>query len=205
MADYKKALPGLLVKEGVYDNDLSKNVFNFLKLKLSEKSFWASEKKWSKRERGTKKCSVEKCHRGYYSMGFCEAHYQRNKNGKPLNLLILSRLRNPFCGKCGTNTDNKGGWGLCKKCFHVERPRFIKDCLVDFFGRKCFKCKGVFENCAFDFHHKSMDKKDASITISFSGIGKLANEISKCVLLCANCHRIIHFSIANSQFKKESE
>jgi len=60
---------------------------------------------------------------------------------------------------------------------------------------KCCKC-GFQHPAAIDFHHLEADKKEASLAdaIAKKGWGKkrILNEISKCIILCANCHRILH-------------
>ena len=61
---------------------------------------------------------------------------------------------------------------------------------------KCEKC-GMDHPAVLDFHHKNAKEKDRSIaqgvgTFGWS-IGRIQKEISKCVVLCANCHRIEHW------------
>jgi hypothetical protein len=59
----------------------------------------------------------------------------------------------------------------------------------------CSVCGEKHPAC-LDFHHKDSKTKDFSLGIIGGwGYGKerLLNEISKCVVLCANCHRKEHF------------
>lgn len=46
---------------------------------------------------------------------------------------------------------------------------------------------------ALDFHHLDPTEKDKNVgdLMSFS-TQKLKEEIRKCVVLCANCHRMVH-------------
>ena len=46
-----------------------------------------------------------------------------------------------------------------------------------------------------DFHHRDPDKKEGSIgnLIKSSNIEKVLEEIDKCDVVCANCHRDIHY------------
>jgi hypothetical protein len=44
----------------------------------------------------------------------------------------------------------------------------------------------------YDFHHIGKKDDDPSWVIANSGIDKIAEELSKCILLCANCHRMEH-------------
>jgi len=47
---------------------------------------------------------------------------------------------------------------------------------------------------AFDFHHIDPKQKDFTITneIANKPFKELENEVKKCILLCANCHRVVH-------------
>ena len=62
---------------------------------------------------------------------------------------------------------------------------------------KCTKCDENASEC-LDFHHKESNKKDFTIANAVRdgwGIEKLVQEIEKCVVLCANCHRKLHTKI----------
>ena len=59
----------------------------------------------------------------------------------------------------------------------------------------CITCGEKHPAC-LDFHHKDAKTKDFSLAmVGGWGYGKkrLLNEIGKCVILCSNCHRKIHF------------
>lgn len=61
---------------------------------------------------------------------------------------------------------------------------------------KCSKCTENHPAC-LDFHH--IDKSDKSINISKIGargwsLEKMMLEINKCILLCSNCHRKLHYN-----------
>jgi len=67
--------------------------------------------------------------------------------------------------------------------------------LVEGMGGKCVicgyaKCKG-----ALDFHHINPNEKEFGLGAARGSIvnwKKLVEEVKKCALLCANCHREIH-------------
>jgi len=65
---------------------------------------------------------------------------------------------------------------------------------VDLLGGKCCICG--YNKCvdALDFHH--IEKKNGSETISSKiyrlSFSKVIDELKKCILVCANCHREIH-------------
>lgn len=70
--------------------------------------------------------------------------------------------------------------------------------LLDWFaeykkGLKCSRC-GFNHPAALDFHH--IGKKDGEvlkILAQTKNIEKTLAEIAKCIVLCANCHRIEHY------------
>lgn len=75
-----------------------------------------------------------------------------------------------------------------------KRRRKIRQMAIDHKGGKCEICG--YDKCidALEFHHKDPACKDFSIsakgyTRSWDAVEK---ELSKCILLCANCHREVH-------------
>lgn len=58
---------------------------------------------------------------------------------------------------------------------------------------KCTIC-GFSHPAALDFHHEDPSKKEAHIhRLLQNGFNvKLKKELEKCIVLCANCHRIHH-------------
>ena len=74
-----------------------------------------------------------------------------------------------------------------------DRRIKLKDQGIEYLGGKCADCGGVFPREAFDFHH--LDPKQKEFQLSDLLVGKWENakkELDKCVLLCANDHRIRH-------------
>jgi hypothetical protein len=57
----------------------------------------------------------------------------------------------------------------------------------------CIKC-GQNHPATFDFHHIDSSTKEASVNklIKNRAFKRAMEEIKKCVVLCANCHRIHH-------------
>lgn len=53
------------------------------------------------------------------------------------------------------------------------------------------------EFVCLDFHHIDSSQKSFDIGKQFhiKAIGTIINEIKKCVVLCANCHRKVHAGI----------
>jgi len=74
-----------------------------------------------------------------------------------------------------------------------EKNRDRKAQLVKHFGGVCHDCKQSFPDCVFDFHHLDPAQKDIKISLLRRLNEKLWAEISKCIMLCSNCHRIRHW------------
>lgn len=79
----------------------------------------------------------------------------------------------------------------------VNWRRRTKEKLVEYKGGKCIKCG--YNKCvdALEFHHKNPNEKEfgistKGITRSFE---KLKVEVDKCDLVCANCHKEIHYEL----------
>lgn len=62
-------------------------------------------------------------------------------------------------------------------------------------GSKCQVCGYNKSQNALEFHHINPSEKDFSIrdiTVSPKKWDNIKEELSKCILLCANCHREVH-------------
>jgi len=59
---------------------------------------------------------------------------------------------------------------------------------------KCAHC-GFFHIAALDFHHEDPKTKLGNVHnfVSNGQFAKAYEEIKKCIVLCANCHRIHHY------------
>lgn len=59
----------------------------------------------------------------------------------------------------------------------------------------CVRC-GESDIACLDFHHTGDEKKDFTISkvigLGYS-IDSIKKEIDKCIILCANCHRKLHY------------
>lgn len=62
-------------------------------------------------------------------------------------------------------------------------------------GFKCERCGCTGDPCIFDFHHVDPDQKEAQWTeMRQWSLSRILDEVSKCELLCANCHRLVHWT-----------
>ena len=72
--------------------------------------------------------------------------------------------------------------------------RLRKQQAVDYMGGKCADCSAAYPAAVYDFHHLNPAEKDMDPQKALrSSWDKAKVELDKCVLLCANCHRIRHF------------
>ena len=85
--------------------------------------------------------------------------------------------------------------------FVSERRRKLKRMAIELKGGKCQICG--YDNCvwALDFHH--YDEKTKLFDLSTGGMtrswAKIEEEVSKCALLCSNCHREVHAGLIDLQ------
>ena len=84
-----------------------------------------------------------------------------------------------------------------------QRRRKVRQMAIEHLGGRCNRCG--YDRCvdALEFHHLDSSMKDFGIsnrgyTRSWK---KIREEIEKCELLCANCHREVH---AQMQLQRET-
>lgn len=86
-------------------------------------------------------------------------------------------------------------WVQKKRDKAKEEHRLAKKKAVDMLGGRCADCEGVFPLAAFEFHHLEPGTKEGNLAniLRRKNWKEAEKELAKCVLLCANCHRIRHF------------
>ena len=110
------------------------------------------------------------------------------------------------CAKCGEEKQEKDFYSkgktvqaYCKPCFNSYcSQRWIKKKIdaVESFGGKCHDCKAAYPYQVFEFHHLDPKEKDHDWgKLRLKSPEKIRDELSKCVMLCANCHRVRHISM----------
>ena len=88
----------------------------------------------------------------------------------------------------------------------AKRSKMIRIKAIEYKGGKCTHCG--YDRCfdALEFHHVD-GRKDFSI--SQDGLtrswARVENELKKCILICANCHREEHAKLRSLSEKSESE
>lgn len=78
----------------------------------------------------------------------------------------------------------------------LNRKKKMIQWLFEYKSSKSCEICGESTIVCLDFHHRSAVEKDRSISDAVLiwgwGFKRLEEEISKCVILCSNCHRKVH-------------
>ena len=80
-----------------------------------------------------------------------------------------------------------------------------KNNLIQVCGGKCCICGYDKTNSALEFHHINPDEKEYGIAQGGTchDLEKDLQEVQKCILVCANCHREIHDGLYNERQLKQ--
>lgn len=128
---------------------------------------WCKEiKPISQFTKTTKTYAKKQYYRSYCKPCYSKYSSQRNKKDRVKNNQNAKRRRN------------------IKKEFWIKK-----------FGNKCNDCQQTFSSCVYDFHHLDPTVKEFDPGRVLYSNKPLADiELEKCILLCANCHRLRHQS-----------
>jgi len=80
----------------------------------------------------------------------------------------------------------------CPSCETKVRRYRCKQAGIELLGGKCSRCGYNKDPAALEFHHHSGDKSFTIGAAANRGWEAVKRELAKCVLICANCHRIEH-------------
>lgn len=111
-----------------------------------------------------------------------------------------------ICKLCGNEfeTIKYGGKRIyCFECSPLDADRQsivtsirrrCKEIGVQRLGGKCIHC-GENRVYLLDFHHRNPEEKESTLSDYSKGynVDKFFEEVEKCDLLCANCHREFHY------------
>lgn len=113
-----------------------------------------------------------------------------------------------ICSKCKIKKDINSFYftksrpslsSMCKECFNkycIKRWINRKIKAIKYKGDKCEDCNlhiSKTHYSVFEFHHLNPKEKDFSWNkLRLKSEKSIKQELDKCVLLCANCHRIRH-------------
>lgn len=73
------------------------------------------------------------------------------------------------------------------------KARNLKAWMLELKSKPCNDCKAAFPSCCMDFDHRNGTKKEYNLGSMFAhhySRELIEIEISKCDLVCANCHRL---------------
>lgn len=81
----------------------------------------------------------------------------------------------------------------------INFRRRLKIALAQAFGNKCQICGQSFPLSVYDFHHLNPSEKKFSIGAQTTTRSRAdtAEEAKKCIMTCANCHRLIEHEELN--------
>lgn len=132
---------------------------------------------------------------------YCLACYKLSKRGS--NETIEQHER--FCSICRKTrpignflylSRQKRYMWRCRQCsaiLQAEKIKKFKLQCIEYKGGKCQVCGYNKSLAAMDFHHRNETKKEFNIGNRwYKKIEVIKDELDKCDLLCANCHREEH-------------
>lgn len=119
------------------------------------------------------------------------------------------------CPICGRNFLNRhSNRHYCYECIPESVPpdrrqyyknKAFKHFLVMYKGGKCERCGYHKYEGALEFHHKNPAEKDLELSkwrLNYTVNRQIfLDEVDKCILLCANCHREEHAKLNGEQIK----
>ena len=116
------------------------------------------------------------------------------------------KIEKPSTDFYKSNSHRYGVMCYCKRCFNIRcSKRWIRRKIeaISYKGSVCERCKLHLKDThytVFDFHHSDPKEKDFDWSkMRLCSVKKLTNELDKCILLCANCHRIIHAELSENE------
>ena len=88
-----------------------------------------------------------------------------------------------------------------KHCYRATKNQLrekYRQWIIDYKKKqKCSKC-GITDYRVLEFHHENKNNNDKEFSIGDAirkgqGFNRIKKEIAKCVVICANCHKILHY------------
>ena len=128
---------------------------------------------------------------------FCNS-CKTEKNIDDFNFKNISKqTRQSKCKDCQKIASNNHYKNNSEKYITAasEKKKQIRDWWQDY--KKQFKCAcGESHPACIDFHHPENNKeKDVSAFFNEGAINKGLEELKKCIPICSNCHRKLHYEL----------
>lgn len=123
----------------------------------------------------------------------CKAYYKINKETLLENKRVYYQNNRERCIE--TSKVNELRNKEQRNQYRKERVKAHKLKAIEYLGGKCHNCKGQFEPCVYDFHHRNPAEKEfePSVLLNYTW-DRIQEELDKCNLLCSNCHRLEHYT-----------
>ncbi len=107
------------------------------------------------------------------------------------------------CNICGIKNERQSRY--CTSCYRgrdILKSRNFKLQCVEYKGGKCESCGYNQCTAALDFHHVDPTQKDFNISNHTHTLfdKRITDELDKCKMYCANCHREEHHRLANERY-----
>lgn len=118
---------------------------------------------------------------------------ENEKNIKKCNKCKIEKDINEFNKKYSGKQQRQTYCKTCWQKINTERQILKKEKAIQYLGGKCRKCGFVGPYPCYDFHHIK-EKNFAISRIKNHTWEKIQKELDNCILLCANCHRIVHYT-----------
>jgi hypothetical protein len=151
-------------------------------------------------------CSVDGCEAPVHGHGWCRHHYAKwYRYGDPVS---EHRWTSPNKGTHATHCPhghpydgpntfigrNGGHW--CRTCQELNRKKCVsrkRALMLIAKGNRCSDCGGEFMSRELHFHHRDPSTKVLAVALLVRHSERaLRDEIAKCDVLCATCHRSAH-------------
>ena len=134
-------------------------------------------------------CAYLPCDRPVKAHGLCETHYRQLQRGAPLTPIAVKSYDGQDCGvpDCARRPMANG---LCLRHYRASR-RAVTDAIK--LERSCADCGYRDDARALEFHHIDPAGKDERVGAMVGwNLERVLAEVDKCIVLCANCHRVRH-------------
>lgn len=117
-----------------------------------------------------------------------DPHHAQSTSG---DSVVFPRGR---CKKCGDESYKPSRRALCLRCFQKHRRsgmrEWVKQLFAEVKSKPCTDCGRTYPACVMDFDHVRGEKRFALGDAPAKTRNNILEEIKKCDLVCANCHRI---------------
>jgi len=96
-----------------------------------------------------------------------------------------------ICLDCHRNRESKFNWNEWRE----KVKKISKEFAIKYKGGKCEMCNvSDLPDCCYHFHHLRDKEFSIGTKLNQKISEKIIKELDKCILLCANCHAIKHWT-----------